>query len=141
RDFTASFTDLPRAPAGLEQLKLVPRKDDPEYEWIGIGVDPSSLQIRYLVAVDKQGGRSAFTFSNLKENRGLTDNIFDFRIPRGVEVITNGARTPPPRSQARSADRPSRPRMCCIPAGSARRHGRAGRRLRDDARVDQGEGR
>lgn len=94
KDFTASFTDLPRAPEGLQELKLVPKKGDSEYEWIGIGVDPASFQIRYLVAVDQQGGQSAFTFSNLKENQGLTDKAFEFRIPRGVDVITNGARPP-----------------------------------------------
>jgi outer membrane lipoprotein carrier protein len=91
RDFTASFTDLPGAAQGLRTLKLVPRKDDPDYEWFGIGVDPATLQIRYLVAADRQGGRSAFTLSNLKENQRLADNTFQFRIPRGVDVVTNGA--------------------------------------------------
>lgn len=96
RDFTASFAELPRAPDKLLGLKLVPKEEDAEYEWIGIGVDPGTYQIRYLVAVDRQGGQSAFTFSNLKENQGLTDKTFEFRIPRGVDVITNGARTPRP---------------------------------------------
>jgi outer membrane lipoprotein carrier protein len=92
RDFTASFTPLPGAAQGLVTLKLTPRKSDPDYEWFGIGVDPSSLQILHLVAVDRQGGRSAFAFSNLKENRGLPDNTFRFRIPRGVDVVNNGTR-------------------------------------------------
>jgi outer membrane lipoprotein-sorting protein len=73
-------------------LKLVPKKPDPEYEWFGIGVDPGSLQILHLVAVDRQGGRSAFSFANLKENRNLADNTFRFRIPRGVDVVNNGTR-------------------------------------------------
>jgi outer membrane lipoprotein carrier protein len=90
RDFTASFTPLPGAAAGLQTLRLDPRKPDPDYEWFGIGVDPTSLQIRFLVAVDRQGGRSAFAFSNLKENRGLTDNTFQFRVPRGVDVVKHG---------------------------------------------------
>ncbi len=90
RDFTASFTDLPGAPAGLTGLKLVPRRGDPDYEWMAIGVDPASMQIRYLAAADHQGGRSTFTFSDMKENRGLSDKMFEFRIPRGVDVITNG---------------------------------------------------
>ncbi len=94
RDFTASFVELPGAPEGLTGLKLVPKAEDPEFEWIGIGVDPASFQIRYLVAVDKQGGRSAFTFTNLKENRGLTDKTFEFRIPRGVDVITSQGASP-----------------------------------------------
>ena len=90
RDFTASFTDVPGAAPGSLALKLIPKKADPEIEWLMLAVDPASLQLRRLVALDRQGGQSAFTFSNLKENRNLSDKIFDFQIPRGVDVITNG---------------------------------------------------
>jgi len=92
RDYTPSFTPLPGAATGLVTLKLVPKKKSEEYESIGIGVDPKTLQIQFLTAVDIQGGRSSFSFSNLKENRGLTDKQFEFRIPRGVDVVTNGGR-------------------------------------------------
>ena len=94
RDFTASATQLASAPAGLATLKLEPRKPDPDYEWFALGVDPTSFQIRQLVAMDRHGGRSTFTFSNLKENRGLTDNTFRFRIPRGVDVVNHAGRRP-----------------------------------------------
>jgi outer membrane lipoprotein carrier protein len=90
RDFTASPSDLPGAPTGTVGLKLVPKHHDPEFESLLLGVDPATLQIRYLLAVDRQGGRSTFTFSNLKENRQLSDRLFEFQIPRGVDVITNG---------------------------------------------------
>ena len=90
RDFTASFTTLPGAALGTVWLKLVPKRNDPEVESLLLGVDQATLQIRQLVATDKQGGRSSFTFSNLKENRRLSDKIFEFQIPRGVDVITNG---------------------------------------------------
>jgi outer membrane lipoprotein carrier protein len=92
RDYTPSFTALPGAATGLVTLTLVPKKKSEEYESIGIGVDPKTLQIQFLTAVDTQGGRSSFSFSNLKENRGLTDKDFEFRVPRGVEVVTNGGR-------------------------------------------------
>jgi outer membrane lipoprotein carrier protein len=91
RDYTPSFTSLPGAATGLVTLKLVPRKADSEFESLGIGVDPKTLQIQFLTAVDKQGGRSSFTFTNLKENRGLSDKEFEFRIPRGVDVVNQGA--------------------------------------------------
>ena len=90
RDFTASFAEVPGAAQGSIGLKLVPKKDDPEVEWLLIAVDPASLQIGTLIALDRQGGRSTFTFINLKENRNLSDTIFDFKVPRGVDVITNG---------------------------------------------------
>jgi outer membrane lipoprotein carrier protein len=92
RDYTPTFTGLPGAAAGLVTLKLVPKKPSAEYESIGIGVDPKTLQIQFLTAVDTQGGRSSFSFANLKENRGLTDKDFEFRIPSGVDVVTSGGR-------------------------------------------------
>lgn len=93
RDYVPSFTPLPGAASGLLTLKLVPRNKASEYESLGIGVDPKTLQIQFLTAVDKQGGRSSFSFTNLKENRGLSDKQFEFRIPRGVDVVTNGGRS------------------------------------------------
>ena len=92
RDYSPTFTTLPGAAQGLVTLKLVPKKPSAEYESIGIGVDPKTLQIQFLTAVDLQGGRSSFSFTNLKENRGLSDKEFEFRIPRGVDVVTNGGR-------------------------------------------------
>lgn len=92
RDYTPTFTPLPGAATGLLTLKLVPKSANSDYESLGIGVDPKTLQIQFLTAVDKQGGRSSFSFSNLKENRGLSDKEFEFRIPRGVDVVNQGVR-------------------------------------------------
>jgi outer membrane lipoprotein carrier protein len=88
RDFEASTMAVPGAEAGLVGLKLVAKRPDPDFEWLAIGVDPVSFQIRHLVALDRQGGRSTFVFSNLKENRRPPDTAFEFRIPKGVDVIT-----------------------------------------------------
>ena len=88
RDFTASFTDLPPGlPAGSKALKLQPKKRQPDYDWLVLVVDPASLAIRGLVTTDAQGGKSTFTFSNLKENVGIADKEFAFKMPRGVEVL------------------------------------------------------
>jgi outer membrane lipoprotein carrier protein len=87
RDFTPTFTTLPEASAGFTALRLVPKQQDPDYEWFALAVEPQSLQIRVLVAADRQGGRSVFSFTNVKENRRLPDNTFRFRVPRGVDVI------------------------------------------------------
>jgi outer membrane lipoprotein carrier protein len=87
RDFEASAMAVPGAPPGLLGLKLVARRADPDFEWLAIAVDPVSYQIRMLVALDRQGGRSTFTFSDLKENRRPPDTTFEFRIPKGVDVI------------------------------------------------------
>jgi outer membrane lipoprotein carrier protein len=90
RDFTAEAAVLDDAPAGSWTLKLTPRQPQAEYDWLALAIDPDSLSIRMLVARDGQGGTSTFVFSNLKENVGLSDKPFSFRIPRGVDVITEG---------------------------------------------------
>ena len=87
RDFTAAYADA--APAGPAMLKLTPRRSEPEYEYLVVAVDPATLQIRGLTTRDRQGGDSTLTFSNLQENRGISDKEFAFSIPRGVDVITD----------------------------------------------------
>ena len=56
RDFTATLSQPPGGIPGVVGLKLVPKKEDPEIEWLTLGVDAKTLQIRQLVAADRQGG-------------------------------------------------------------------------------------
>ena len=90
-DVTRDF-DIRYADGGREDhyvLRLEPRNRQAEYDWLEVGIDRQTLQIRTLTAGDAQGGRSSFAFSNLKENTGLADKMFQFSIPRGTEVITS----------------------------------------------------
>ena len=90
RDFRAAAADPPIP--NTAALKLTPRREEPEYEYLIVALDPASLQIRALTTRDRQGGDSTLVFNNLKENRGITDKEFAFRIPRGVDVISDAAR-------------------------------------------------
>jgi outer membrane lipoprotein carrier protein len=93
RDFTPSLADAPPGtPAGSRVLKLVPKAKQRDYDWLVLLLDPESLAIRGLVTVDAQGGTSTFSFTNLKENVGLADKEFAFKIPRGVDVVTASSR-------------------------------------------------
>jgi len=88
RDFTASLGDTPAGmPPGTRGLKLVPKTRQRDYDWLLLAVDPGSLAIRGLQTVDGQGGKSSFSFTNLKENVGLADKEFAFKIPRGADVV------------------------------------------------------
>ena len=90
RDFTPSY--VTSTVSGAVALKLVPRRSEPEYEYLVVTVDPSTLQIRVLTTRDHQGGESAITFSNMKENRGVSDKDFVFTVPRGVTVVNDATR-------------------------------------------------
>jgi outer membrane lipoprotein carrier protein len=95
RDFTDSAADAPvmrDLPAGSVGLKLVPKSPQADYDWLVVAVEPASLRIVGLVTIDAQGGQSSFSFANLKENVGLADKLFEFKIPRGVDVIHDAAR-------------------------------------------------
>ena len=93
RDFTPSLIDLPpEMPSGARALKLIPKSRQQDYDWLVLAVDPSSLDIRGLVTTDAQGGKSSFSFTNLKQNLGLADKEFAFKIPRGVDVVSAPSR-------------------------------------------------
>jgi outer membrane lipoprotein carrier protein len=92
RDFSPSFADLPAGAApGSRALKLVPKTAQPDYDWLVVVVDAATLGLRGLVYSDPQGGTSTFSFANLKENAGLADNEFEFKVPRGVDVVTDSS--------------------------------------------------
>jgi outer membrane lipoprotein carrier protein len=86
RDFAVAFDKVPDAPAGSIVLKLTPKRREPEYDSLTLVVEPKSLNLQMLITIDAQGGRSAFTFSNLKENIGVPDSQFVFQMPKNVDV-------------------------------------------------------
>ena len=88
RDFTPSHAQS--SFAGTVALKLVPRRAEPEYEFLVVSFEPDSMRIRSLTTRDHQGGESTLVFTNMRENRGLSDNDFVFKIPNGVKVVSGG---------------------------------------------------
>ncbi len=90
RDFRVEETTPPAGATGVRALRLEPTQPEPEYSSLTLVVATTTFQLRQLVVVDTQGGSSTFTFRNLRENTGVPDNRFTFRIPRGVDVINQG---------------------------------------------------
>ena len=88
RDFTVTYAD--GGGPDTYALRLQPKLPERDYDWLQLVVDRRTLQIRTLSAADSQGGRSTFQFSNFKENTGLSDKTFTFKIPRGADVTNNG---------------------------------------------------
>lgn len=85
RDFTVSYGE--GGGPDTYALRLQPRTPERDYDWLLIVVDRQSFQIRSLSAADNQGGRSTFQFTNFRENVGIGDQTFNFKIPRGADVI------------------------------------------------------
>jgi outer membrane lipoprotein carrier protein len=89
RDFRVTYAD--GGGGDTYSLRLQPKLPERDYDWLQVVVDRRTLQIRSLSAADTQGGRSTFQFSNFKENTGLADKTFAFKIPRGADVTSNGS--------------------------------------------------
>lgn len=87
RDFTVALEGQDQS---AYRLKLTPKKRQQDFDTLTIHVRRDTLQITSLVAQDRQGGTSTFTFTNLKENVGLADSRFVFKTPRGVQVVRAG---------------------------------------------------
>ena len=92
RDFTVTESDVPHAKDEWA-IKLVPKRPQQEYDWLVLVVGRAAFDLHRLVTADAQGGTSTFVFTNLRENIGTPDSTFVFKIPRGVDVITDGSRT------------------------------------------------
>lgn len=91
RDFAVSYASQPDNGDTIA-LRLDPRQKQRDYDWLVVVVDRKTLQIRSLTSADQQGGRSSFAFTNYRENAGVPDKAFEFKIPKGVDVITAGDR-------------------------------------------------
>jgi outer membrane lipoprotein carrier protein len=74
-------------PEAANRLRLIPQKEDAEVSELVLEAEPSG-RIVWLEILDLQGNRSAFRFEDVKENVGLSDRLFQFEIPKGVEVVT-----------------------------------------------------
>ncbi len=84
RDFSARLADS--QPPAEWRLVLTPRQPQADFVSLTLEVDRTSLQLRGLQVVNTQRTTNHYRFSNLKENVGLPDSAFIFRIPRGVVV-------------------------------------------------------
>jgi outer membrane lipoprotein carrier protein len=84
-DFQVSL--VPGAGDASPRLRLVPRKEDPDVQEVVLDVDAES-RIRGIEVRDAQGNQSRFRFEEIHENVGLSDRMFHFELPHGVEVIT-----------------------------------------------------
>ena len=86
-DFTAAFDAVQDPPPDSYVLRLTPTRSERTFKFLTLVIDARTLAIVRLISYDLQGGISTFVFSNLQENRGLSDTPFTFEIPPGTDVI------------------------------------------------------
>ncbi len=71
--------------AGHRVLRMVPKRGG--VRELLIEAEPTTLQLKRLVIINGNGGRSDFLFSNLRENAPTHEAQFKFTAPAGVRVV------------------------------------------------------
>ncbi len=72
---------------GAISLRLTPRAANADYAYVVLQCDAASFDLRRILIRDRTGDTSEFLFSNFKANAKVNAQQFQFRIPKGVEVV------------------------------------------------------
>jgi outer membrane lipoprotein carrier protein len=74
------------ADEGLVGLRLVPVSRAEEFESVAIWADSGTLRLSKVVVVDPGGNSMVYWFTEMEEDVGLSDALFSFDPPAGVEI-------------------------------------------------------
>ncbi|MBN2371796.1 MAG: outer membrane lipoprotein chaperone LolA [Vicinamibacteria bacterium] len=78
--------DIETSSTGAHRLRLTPLRDDADVALLHLDVDRDG-RILSIEILDPLGNRNLLRFEAIRENRGLSDRLFQFKIPGGVEVV------------------------------------------------------
>jgi outer membrane lipoprotein carrier protein len=68
-------------------IRLTPRRGEGEYEFLVLEIDPKSFDLRRIVIREHGGNTSEFQLTDIKVNVKMGNKEFQFKIPKGVEVV------------------------------------------------------
>ncbi len=68
-------------------IRLTPRRSDTGYSFLILELERETYDLRRFTICESSGNTSEFLFTNLILNAKIKDKEFEFRIPKGVEVI------------------------------------------------------
>jgi outer membrane lipoprotein carrier protein len=79
--------DGAKGQGGLPLLSLTLPDGGPDHPRIVVEVDAGSHFLRRVELHDVNGNVSTFTFSAIRPNTGLRDELFEFTVPQDAEVV------------------------------------------------------
>ena len=74
---------------GLEWVQASPRAKDGQLQWVRVGLRSGNkgMELAVLEMLDSFGQTSVLTFSRMEPNPALPASTFDFKPPKGADVI------------------------------------------------------
>lgn len=100
RDFDITFAAAPQDKNGNYQIELKPKKSSPILSRLQLTISAEAVkqvqtsgEVKNIFPVvtsivhDTGGNRTRIDYSQVRVNRGLGNAAFNFRVPKGVEVV------------------------------------------------------
>jgi outer membrane lipoprotein carrier protein len=88
RSFSASWeTEFRPKLQGTLLLRLAPRDPQADYTFLVLEIDAATFDIRRMVIHERTGNTSEFILTDVATNVKVDGKQFDFKVPKGVEVV------------------------------------------------------
>ncbi len=86
--FKASFSDSREFESnGNYLIDLSPKEDGEDFNKVTVSVDKNTMIVNTMYLYDPYGNLTKVTLNNIEVDKGVSDSLFDFKAPDGVEVI------------------------------------------------------
>jgi outer membrane lipoprotein carrier protein len=68
-------------------IRLTPRANEPAYRYLVLELDPTVFDLRRVIVCEHTGNTMEFLLSNMTTNTKMDSKQFQFKPPKGVEII------------------------------------------------------
>jgi outer membrane lipoprotein carrier protein len=85
-DVSWELASKPKSANAL-MIRLTPKDTEPEYSYIILEINPDSYELQGILIREHSGNTSRFAFADMAMNVNMKDKDFQFKTPKGVEVL------------------------------------------------------
>jgi outer membrane lipoprotein carrier protein len=88
KNFEASWeTEFKPKTERAVSIRLIPRMNEPAYRYLVLELDPATFDLRRIVIREQTGNTMEFLLSSVTTNVKMDKKQFQFKPPKGVEII------------------------------------------------------
>jgi outer membrane lipoprotein carrier protein len=88
KSFAASWeTEFKPKTERAAMIRLTPRANEPAYRFLVLELDPATFDLRRIVVSEQTGNTMEFLLSTVTTNAKVDKKQFQFKPPKGVEII------------------------------------------------------
>lgn len=86
--YKTSFTESGEFEAdGSYLIDLRPKEEGEDYNKVTLAINKSTMMVNTLYLYDPFGNLTKVLLKNVEVDKGVSDSLFDFKAPSGVEII------------------------------------------------------